>query len=78
MFSLFFFSCVFQVFVKSQNKEQARNMNESKLDAVHNQLVEDVDYVRSRGFPNQRFHHQQGYTGSYGNGPTRYTQNSQF
>jgi len=60
-------------------------MNESKivgimakLNAVHNQLVEDVDYVRSRGFPNQRFDHQQGYRGSYGNGPTSYTQNSQF
>jgi len=60
-------------------------MNESeiagimaKLNAVHNQLVEDVDYVRSRGFPNQRFDHQQGYRVSYGNGPTSYTENSQF
>jgi len=55
-------------------------MNESKiagimakLNAVHNQLVEDVDYVRTRGFLNQRFDHQQGYIGSYGNGPTSYT-----
>jgi len=60
-------------------------MNESKiagimakLNAIHNQLVEDVDYVHSRDFPNQRFDHQQGYIGSYGNGPTSYTQNSQF
>jgi len=60
-------------------------MNESKiaeimakLNAVYNQLVEVVDYVSSRGFPNQRFDHQQGYRGSYGNGPTSYTQNSQF
>jgi len=42
-------------------------MNESKivtimakLNAVHNQLVEDVDYVSSRGLLNQRFDHQQG------------------
>ena len=60
-------------------------MNESKiagimakLNAVHNQFVDDVDYVSSRGFPNQRYDHQQGYRGSYGNGPTSYTQNSQF
>jgi len=50
----------------------------AKLNAVHNQLVEDVDYVRRRGFSNQRFDHEQGYRGSYGNGPTSYTQNSQF
>ncbi|AAF79783.1 T32E20.11 [Arabidopsis thaliana] len=50
----------------------------AKLNAVDNQLVEDVAYVRSRDFPNQRFDHQQGYKGSYGNGQTSYSQNSQF
>ncbi|CAL9222780.1 unnamed protein product, partial [Arabidopsis halleri] len=50
----------------------------AKLDAVHNLLVEDVNYVGGRGFENQRFEHQQGYKGSNGNGPTSYTQKSQF
>jgi len=50
----------------------------AKLNAVYNKLTEDVDYVRSRDFPNQRFDHQQGYRVSYGNGPTSYTENSQF
>ncbi|CAL9232332.1 unnamed protein product [Arabidopsis halleri] len=50
----------------------------AKIDAVHNLLVEDVDYVGGRGFQNQIFEHQQGYKGFYGNGPTSYTQKSQF
>ena len=45
----------------------------AKLHAVHNLLVEDVDYVGGRGFQNQRFEHQQGYKVFYGNGPTSYT-----
>ncbi|CAE6200976.1 unnamed protein product [Arabidopsis arenosa] len=50
----------------------------AKLDAVHNLLVDDVNYVGGRGFQNQRFEHQQGYKGFYENGPTGYTQKSQF
>jgi len=50
----------------------------AKLNADHNLVVEDVDYVGRRSFQNKRFEHQQGDKGFCGNGPASYTQKSQF